>query len=364
MQKLCAYTCEVVQGDGEHVVASSLLEGLELDGGWRVVKRIERVPGSTGSNFSTPYLVERATLGGDVEVAFLKALNLSMATGMGMPIADALKFLTNAYVFERDLVLRCSQRKMTNVIAGVAAGQVRVTHSDVNPFLAEVPYIIFEHASEGDIRTQLINNPTFFDEAWAYRVCHGAANGLRQLHQDGISHQDLKPSNVMSVGSYSKLGDLGRASLRDGRGPYDGTLFAGDATYAPPECLYREMAPDPWTQRLQTDMYQLGSLLVFMFAGTSLTGLLHQRLPPTFHWTTWPNDYRNVLPYVRNSFDDVCSDLGDRVGLRSSTQAIRLVRILSDPDPMLRGWPRPRTRALVDGTLRLLSRSPRTGGRN
>jgi serine/threonine protein kinase len=343
------YDCTVVQADDQHVRASTLLTGLDLDGGWRVVERIARVPGATGSSFSTPYLVERIDDNGKVSVAFLKALDFTAAMDMPMPIADALQLLTNAYVFERNLVLKCAEHRMGNVIGGIAAGQVRITDPKVNPLLAEVPYLILERADRGDVRTQLAANIGAVDEAWVYRVCHGASNGLRQLHQAGISHQDVKPSNVMSVGSSTKLGDLGRASTRDGSGIFDGALFAGDVSYAPPECLYREPVSDHWNRVRESDMYQLGSLLVFLLIGSGMTSLLHRRLPPTFHWSKWPDDYENVLPYVRDAFDEVCAEFETVLPTTRRADVLRLVRVLCDPNPSIRGWP------TVGGSSRRLS---------
>lgn len=328
----------MVQADGQHAKASTLLQGLVLDGGWKVIEILKRVPGATGGNFSTPYLVERIDESGTVHHAFLKALDFSAAVDMAMPIADAFRYLTNAYVFERDLVLMCSQKRMTNVIVGLGAGQVRVTDPTVNPLLVDVPYIIFEEADGGDVRSQLIARAGVFDEAWAYRTCHGVANGLRQLHQEGISHQDVKPSNVMSVGDCAKVGDLGRAALRDHTGIFDGPMFAGDINYAPPECLYRWAEPDHWKRVRQNDMYQLGSLLTFLLTGIGMTALLQNHLPATFHWTTWPNDYPNVLPYVRNAFDDTCSHIEADSPAPHRYEALRLVRAMCDPDPSRRGW--------------------------
>jgi len=209
---------------------AGLLEGLTLDDGWRVVQRIDRTSGATGGSFSVPYLVERDREGTSPETAFLKALDFSAWHEMRIPFVDAMNILTEQYIFERDLVLRCAGVRMSNVVTGVAAGQVTVLDPAGAPDPIPVPYIIFERA-DGDIRKVMESKLLRFDEAWAFRVLHGVANGLRQLHQEGIAHQDLKPSNVMTFDNVAKVGDLGRSYITDSSGPFDNLPLAGDCTY-------------------------------------------------------------------------------------------------------------------------------------
>ena len=273
---------------------------------------------------------------GHVERAFLKALDFTMAAQLGLPLADGLQYVTRAYVFERDLVLRCADKRMRNVVKGVGAGEVQIADARIEPTFAQVPYIIFEHA-EGDVRDVVAANIGRFDEAWALRVLHGVANGLRQLHQEGIAHQDLKPSNVMAFGPVAKVGDLGRASSPDGSGMYDGPIIAGDLGYAPPELLYGEFQPDDRVRRLACDAYHLGSMAVFMYTGSGLTPLIEVELAPTFHWRAWPGDFRNALPYVRNAFDYVMTSLEGSMQSSLGGQVLQTIRELCDPDPLLRG---------------------------
>lgn len=296
---------------------------------------IPRSAGATGGTFSVAYKVERSQ-SGHPQRAFLKALDFSIAPTLGLPIADALQLLTNSYVFERDLVMRCANHRMRNVILGLDAGQVTVTDPRVNPILADVPYIILEEA-DGDVRTAMTSRLAAFDQAWAFRVLHGVANGLRQLHQDGISHQDIKPSNVMTIDAVAKIGDLGRAGLDGGGSPHDGLQIAGDPTYAPPELLYGELQPDDRVRRRACDVYHLGSMLVFFYTGSGLTPLIETELAPTFHWRTWPRDFRNVLPYVRNAFDQIVDRLAMTFPDSLRAELTTLLRQLGDPDPLVRG---------------------------
>ncbi|MEZ5220266.1 MAG: hypothetical protein R2743_02155 [Ilumatobacteraceae bacterium] len=319
---------------------AELLEGALLADGWRVTQRLDRGADATGGTFSVPYLAERI-VGATAEHAFCKALDFSnaprMAAEAGCSVIDAFKSLTDAYVFERDLVLHCAGRRMTNVIRALTAGEFTITEHNFDPIYATVPYIIFERA-DGDVRGKMASSA--FDDAVKLRVLHGAANGLRQLHGAQVFHQDLKPSNVMLIGGSGKLGDLGRAMRSDSRGIWDDLLIAGDRTYAPPELLYGGDLADPTTRRLACDAYHLGSLAMFLFTGSSLTPLVFAELPDEFHWRTWPRDFRNALPYLRDAFGRV---LDAEAGALSPTLGVDLlpvVRELGDPDPLVRGVPR------------------------
>lgn len=317
---------------------AEVLRGLTLDNGWTVTELVARPDDATGGTFSVAYLVERET-GADRESAFLKALDFTIINQLGLPIADALKFVTDAYVFERDLVLECTGQRMSNVVRGIDAGEVNVDPEHVAAqyaFLLSVPYIIFE-AADGDVRGVLSKDGHVLDEAWALRVLHGVANGLRQLHQAGITHQDVKPSNVMTFGTTTaKVGDLGRASPERG-GLFDEHAIAGDRTYAPPELLYGELQPDQRVRRRAVDVYHVASMAVFLFTGTGLTSLIEAELDDSFHWRTWPRTYRNALPYVREAFDRVMVRIEEQLDHPCAGELLKLIRELGDPDPLVRG---------------------------
>ncbi len=316
------------------------LEGLHLEGGWTVTSQLSREPGATGGTFSVPYIVERRT-GTRSERAFLKALDFTMVSELQMPLADALQTLTTAYMFERDIVLSCAGRRMSSVVLGIGAGEVTLDESSFDPryiFLSSVPYIIFECAN-GDVRSAMTKTRATFDEAWSLRVLHGVANGLRQLHQAGIAHQDLKPSNVMTFDKVAKVGDLGRASWAEAPGLFESNVIAGDRTYAPPELLYGEFHTDARVRRRSCDMYHLGSMAVFLLTGAGLTPLLEAEIDPAFHWRTWPRDYRNVLPYIREAFDSILTRLQPTIHEAGRAGLTSTIRELSDPDPLVRGNP-------------------------
>ena len=122
---------------------------------------------------------------------------------------------------------------MDRVVWALEDGSVKVDDS----LFGRVNYLILETA-DCDVRTYL-SGMQDVDIAWLLRALHHIATGLMQLHQEGIAHQDAKPSNVLVFnGATSKIADLGCASLKGTASPRDDCAAAGDLRYAPPELLY------------------------------------------------------------------------------------------------------------------------------
>lgn len=318
------------------------LVGVSLEDGWSVIELFPVSSGATGSTFSVSYRVERQRPDGTAEEAFLKALDLGRLVQAGHRLIDVIEHGVGAYRHERDVVLRCSDGRMSNVVRGIGAGQVDVPVEQFDrsfEALGTVPYLILEKA-DGDVRAAIEGRGAAFDEAWSLRVLHGVANGIRQLHRVGISHQDLKPSNVMTFGgTIAKVGDLGQAC--DSTRP---SLFEdgkpGDPNYWPPELLYGFAFEGANVRRNAYDLYHLGSVAVFLISGSGLTALLHEDLEDEFHWRTWPRGYVNVQPYVRDSLARILDRIGQNLSDRVRVPLIAAIRELCEPHPPSRGNPK------------------------
>lgn len=309
---------------------AKLLTGRALPGGWRVVAPLI---GSTGGNFSEGYLVE----GPDGIKGFLKALDYSRAF-KAPDVSRAMEAMTTAYNFERDLLTKCREQRLSKIVIAIASGKVEIPGAAAGGI---VEYLIFELA-EGDIRKRMDANARF-DLAFALRSLHHVASGLRQLHNVGIAHQDLKPSNVLVFGDdLRKLADLGRAAYRGHSAPHEDYVIPGDPAYAPPELLYDYVSSEWPVRRFGCDAYLLGSMMLFLVTGMSASGLLVSNLHEDYRPFRWAGTFEEVLPYLREAFGQLLESFEAAVPTDFQTDLSEVARQLCDPDPRLRGHPRDR----------------------
>jgi eukaryotic-like serine/threonine-protein kinase len=306
------------------------LEGIELDGGWKVRNRATRPPGATGGMNSVCYTVEHLQ---DKKIAFLKAIDLSASTAFADPLL-VLQSMLQSYLHERDVCQHCRDKRMRRVATAIASGQAQV-----DPGLSgSVPYLIFELA-DSDVR-KFIDAATDFDIAWTLRTLHQLAAGMMQLHRGEVAHLDIKPSNALVYREEgTKLADLGRAVRRGNTAPHESLPIAGDLGYAPPDLLYGRVSPDWNERRLGCDLYLLGSLTVFLFARANMTALISSEMDASHHWRTWRGEFEEVLPYMRDAFNLAIARFAPEVPEKFRTRIVEIVRTLCDPDPRRRGHP-------------------------
>ena len=310
------------------------LVGRSLDDDWKVLSFVHRPTTATGGRFSVGYHVQHK----DGRNAFLKALDFSAAF-QSPDASRALEAMTSAYNFERNLLRVCKTARMRRIATPLADGSISVPGFGA---LGTVMYIIFELAA-GDIRSHH-ESLADFDLAWCLRSLHNTAVGLSQLHRAGIAHQDLKPSNVLYFpDDGSKVSDLGRASHRSSPSVTDQFQVPGDTSYAPPEQRYGYRFSASFDYRYAADIYHLGSLIFFHFAGTSATGAIIAELARTMGDRSYNDDFRQDLAYWESAFHDALETLRSDampIAYDLSDDILLLARYLCEPDPLKRGHPK------------------------
>ena len=321
----------------EEVPAAHLVNQ-ELSNGWRVTGRVKKDPGATGGCFSVPYHVDHE----DGRQAFMKALNFNAALHGNEDFLDQVDAFTDAFKFERDLLLECREKKMSRIITLLDSGTVVVP--EAGTFLSQVPYLIFEMA-DGDIRSFQARADEL-DCAWAFRAMKHAVQGIEQLHSDDKTHQDVKPSNLLTTenGGVMKLGDLGRADRKASGGPASDLNIPGAIPYAPFEQHFGAFGRT-FDERRAADLYLTGSLGVQLFMGHCFSVLINRDLPEQFQVGAWRGSFTEVLPYLVHSHQNVLSKLEATVLEKTQdADSSRRFRIaigeLTDPNPTRRGHPK------------------------
>jgi eukaryotic-like serine/threonine-protein kinase len=314
--------------------AAEMLEGIDLPNGWKVVAKAAK--SDTGGCFSVPYFVERQN-GKTKQTAFLKALNFRRILNE-TDITRAMERHSKAFNFEKETLELCRNKNLTRIATLIDAGQYTPQNS-----LIPVAYIIFELAKGGDARKQLAAFKQF-DLAWTLRTLHQVSVGLDQLHNGGIAHQDLKPSNILFYEAFgAKIADLGCADTADkpSQSPRGLEPCAGDPTYAPPELRYGDVSLDWKIRRLGCDHYLLGNLVMFFLThGGSFNAFFQRKVHHQHHALNWPHDYRSVLPYLNNAFEETLEEIRTTLPTPIQDNIIEILRWLCHPDPKLRGHPK------------------------
>lgn len=318
-------------------IPAHMLSGLDLGNGWKVGGFVHKPQGATGGNFSSGYDVTEVATG---RKGFLKALDFSRALQSADP-PRALQSMTESYNYERDVLHKCRTKRLDKVVHPILDGTITVPNMGL---LGTVHYLIFDFA-DGDVRT-FIKKSSSLDVAWIMRSLHHTAVGMKQLHWNGIAHQDIKPSNVLVFdAAESKLSDFGRSSDKVQSAPHDGFSIPGDPTYAPPELFYGYSLAGEFEKRFGIDLYSLGSLIFFYFSQTSAIAALRSKIKGHPGLNRSGNTFEQDLPVMRNAFADALTDLKkdvERVDAGIADEVVALASQLCDPDPRLRGDPQSR----------------------
>jgi DNA-binding response OmpR family regulator len=132
-------------------------------------------------------------------------------------------------------------------------------------------YIALELVEGQDLASLMEERQEAFSEAVALQIIADVCRALIEPHRRGIVHRDIKPQNVLIVGSLThpaelrvKLCDFGIASASLGADTLDlsldGRLWGTPRYMSPEQCTYGPVSP-------ATDVYALGLTLYELLAG-------------------------------------------------------------------------------------------------
>jgi serine/threonine protein kinase len=174
-------------------------------------------------------------------------------------------------------------------------GVIDERRADPGDTLIYSPYLVFPYAEQGSLEDLFMQEGR---QPWSLErvipIIEEAADALNYAHVRGVVHRDVKPANLLMIGSHTVLSDFGLASLIAAEQSHLNAPWAGSPAY---------MAPEVWTLRpgRYSDQYALAvtcyRLLTGRFPWTVVEGSvlnwshLHRYVAPR------PlRDYRPDLP--------------------------------------------------------------------
>jgi serine/threonine protein kinase len=331
--------------DENKLFASGDLEG-KVIAGWTIVKKLaapDKSKNETGGNFSTCYTVEK-----DGITAFMKVLDYEKIMKHKGPFTpQIMQQASTEFNYEKSLSEYCVNRKVSKVVHYVESGDEYLAGYIVN---GSVSFIIYEMA-DGDIRRVLdlsskaelaakINTLSV-----KLKSLHDVSVGINQLHTNDVSHQDIKPSNILSFKGESKIGDLGRSLCFNSSVlcPYN-KHFNGDRNYAAPECFFSDFVSNVGNL-YQIDIYMFGGLVTYYITGLTFNALMNNYLPDILQFSKFRSiqlqPYCDVMPDMINAYQKALKDLENEIPIDDIKRGIvSLVSYLCNPDPTRRGHPK------------------------
>jgi len=122
-------------------------------------------------------------------------------------------------------------------------------------------YLVYDYCEGGSLSDRLrVGQPTL---AYAMRIALQVARGAQAIHDAGLLHLDIKPSNIfLTVAGTPKIGDFGLARLMDSRGLARVDVVAGTPGHMAPEQAEPQADLGP-----TADVHGLGALLYNLLTG-------------------------------------------------------------------------------------------------
>ena len=100
------------------------------------------------------------------------------------------------------------------------------------------------------------------------RIVHDVAEALAYAHGRGVVHRDIKPGNILTMGSHALVTDFGVAKALSAAMPASGMTSGGMAIGTPAYMAPEQLAADPAADH-RIDIYAVGLLAYELLSGRS-----------------------------------------------------------------------------------------------
>ncbi|XP_074106116.1 inhibitor of nuclear factor kappa B kinase subunit beta isoform X2 [Cotesia typhae] len=200
----------------------------------------------------------------------------------------------------------------------------------------DLPILCMEYCTKGDLRSMLnkCDNVCGVPGKEALKIMHDISSAVEYLHQEKITHRDLKPDNIVlqQIGSnvVYKLIDLGYAKELS-----DASIAAsvvGTLNYLAPELLWKE------SYSCSVDYWSLGILFYEIITGTR-PFLPHMQITTTWMDLIRKKNYKDISARVINDQIVFSQDIDDPYTIPKciKNDLVEWFRLVLQWDPRRRG---------------------------
>ncbi len=164
---------------------------------------------------------------------------------------------------DRDLVMKLITRDKQSIYKRLVREYKTLLNIPEHPYIVKViiagklpddtPYILFDYIDGEDVEKLLETEALSLEDA--VKIALQTADGLAHLHENGVYHQDIKPSNLLLTDKGVRIIDFNVAvSERD-----ESTTGGGTRAYIPPDFDFTlDLDQIDQAQKIDRDIYALG----------------------------------------------------------------------------------------------------------
>jgi serine/threonine-protein kinase len=199
------------------------------------------------------YTLERELTGGGMSRVFV-ATDVSLGRKVVVKVLPPeLAAGVNHERFRREIQV-AAQLSHPHIVPLLSAGEQGTLIWFTMPYIAGVS--VREAIARGDR----------FSVRDVVRILHEVADALEYAHGLGVIHRDIKPGNVLLMGSHALVTDFGVSKAISASMPHSGYTSAGMAIGTPAYMAPEQIAADPAADH-RMDLYALGLLAYEMLTG-------------------------------------------------------------------------------------------------
>ena len=207
------------------------------------------------------YRIDDELVGGGMSRVFAATENALGRRVVVKVLPPELSAGVNRERFQREIQV-AAQLQHPHIVPLLSAGRIPSPAADGELLYYTMPFI------EGESVRAAIARRGRLPVRDVVRILHDVVEALAYAHSRGVVHRDIKPGNILTIGSHALVTDFGVAKALSAAMPVSGMTSAGMAIGTPAYMAPEQLAADPAADH-RIDIYAVGLLAYELLSGQS-----------------------------------------------------------------------------------------------